>query len=175
MVSHSSSYPYARPGMTYCDEWKVRRWIKPRITIPCGRRSAIRGLRTRTDRPARCTAVAPLNASGGLAVQPYRPHKGAVCKTVGFWRAVGGPRRGLLPNRAIMRTRRRLSSTPRPTPAPRPLSSEVGRTPRSDIWHATSGLASLIWRTSACPKVLPGRSANRTHTRPNVAGLFRSS
>jgi hypothetical protein len=31
MISHSSSYPYARPGMTHRDEWNVRRWIKPRI------------------------------------------------------------------------------------------------------------------------------------------------
>jgi hypothetical protein len=32
MISHSSSYPYARPEITHRDEWNVHRWIKPRIT-----------------------------------------------------------------------------------------------------------------------------------------------
>ena len=33
MISHSSSYPYARPEITHRDEWNVRRWTKPRLPI----------------------------------------------------------------------------------------------------------------------------------------------
>ena len=48
----------------------------------CRTTISFHGLRTGTDRPVRRTAVASLTASGGLAVQPYGPRKGAVCKTV---------------------------------------------------------------------------------------------
>lgn len=53
-----------------------------RSPIPRGRRPAIRGLRTRTDRPVRRTTVARRTLQAAwLAVQSYGPCKGAVCKT----------------------------------------------------------------------------------------------
>ncbi len=54
---------------------------KPPITpIPCGTTISFHGLRTRTDRPVRRTAAAPLNALGGwpFSLMDHIP----VCKTV---------------------------------------------------------------------------------------------
>jgi hypothetical protein len=59
------------------------------------------------------SAVAPQNASGGLAVQAYGSHEGAVCKTVGYY--ARGIRRRMCSNPAsATKLRGRLSNKRRP-------------------------------------------------------------